>query len=198
MKVTAITKQVKTEGRYSIFIDGKFAFGLSELGLINSGIKIGQEVSEQEIAKYKDEAEVDTAYNRTLGLIARRPRSEWEIRDYLKRKKLEPEKIDTILNTLGIKGYINDLDFAKRWVENRRLLKPTSKRKLTMELRQKRIADDVIQEVMAEDETDELAVLKELVEKKRTQTRYKDDKKLMQYLASQGFSYNDIKQALSE
>ncbi len=86
MKVTKITKQVKTEGRYSIFIDDMFSFGLSELGLINSGLKVGRELKEQELGEFKIQAEVDKAYNRALGLLARRARSEWELREYLRQK----------------------------------------------------------------------------------------------------------------
>lgn len=198
MKVTKISAQVKTQGRYSIFVDDKFAFGLSELGLINSGIKIGTELTEQRLKELKSEADTDKLYNRAIGLLARRPRSAWELRDYLKRKKVETGQADTILNTLSMRGYVNDEDFARRWVENRRLLKPISKRKLTIELKQKRISDEIIQRVLSQDEADELEVLKKLVIKKRTQTRYQDDKKLMQYLAGQGFGYVDIKSALEE
>ncbi len=106
--------------------------------------------------------------------------------------------IDAVLDKLSTRGYVNDEDFAWRWVENRRLLKPISKRKLSMELKQKRVADDIISQVLAGDETDELHVLKELVAKKRTQSRYQDETKLIRYLAGQGFGYRDIKLAIDE
>ena len=198
MIVTDIKHQVKAKGRYSIFIDGKFAFGLSELGLIDSGIKIGQEISTSELEEYKKEAGIDKVYNMALGLIARRPRSKWELEDYLKRKLDDPEAQEQILNKLIKSGYVDDEDFAKRWVENRRLLKQTSKRKLSLELKQKRIPDNVINQVLSDDETDEQEVLKDIISKKRTQTRYQDDVKLMQYLTRQGFNYSDIKRAMSE
>jgi SOS response regulatory protein OraA/RecX len=38
--------------------------------------------------------------------------------------------------------------------------------------------------------------LQELITKKRRQLRYQDSQKLMQYLARQGFGYEDIKSAL--
>ncbi|HEX5455917.1 MAG TPA: RecX family transcriptional regulator, partial [Candidatus Saccharimonadales bacterium] len=81
---------------------------------------------------------------------------------------------------------------------NRRLLKPTSRRKLVLELRQKRISDEIISAVMDSEPADEREVLKELIAKKSGQTRYQDKQKLMQYLARQGFNYSDIKSALSE
>ena len=197
MKITGIEQQVKTRGRYSVFVDNKFEFGLSELALINSGIKVGQDVSAKDLEKFKQESSLDKMYGRLLDLLARRPRSEWELRDYLNRKKVDSSDIDELLNRLSNSGYVNDEDFAKRWIESRRLLKSTSKRKLTMELRQKRISDEIITKALSLDETDEQEVLKELIAKKRTQTRYQDDKKLTQYLIRQGFSYSDIKQIFS-
>lgn len=197
MKVTAIKKQIKSAGRYSIYIDDKFSFGLSEMGLINSGIRIGLELNETQIENYKSDSDIDKIYTRMLDLVMRRPRSEWELRNYLKRKQQSQENIEKLLNMLSNNGFVNDYDFARRWVESRRLLKSSSKRKLQLELKQKRISDDIISQVLAEDETDEFEVLTQLVQKKRGQTRYQDNTKLMQYLARQGFRYDDITQALN-
>ncbi len=196
MKITDIKQQVKRQDRYSIFVDGKYSFALSESELISQGLKIGIEFSKNELEEIKNVATVDKGVYRVLNLISRRPRSRWEIEDYLKRKKYTPEEVTKILRAVDEKGYINDLDFSKRWVENRRLLKPTSKRKLRMELKQKRVSDEIIDKALEEDEADELAILRELIEKKRRQIRYKDNQKLMAYLARQGFSFQDIKEAL--
>lgn len=198
MKITKIEQQIKAKGRYSVFVDDKFAFGISELGLINSGLKIGQELSDAGLEDLKAEAKADKLYNQTLSLIMRRPRSRWEIETYLKKKSADEQVSGQILNTLTEKGFVDDVDFARRWVENRRLLKSISKRKLELELLQKRVNDAVIKQVLAEDETEEIEVLKKEIEKKRQQTRYQDETKLMQYLARQGYGYGDIKQALSE
>jgi regulatory protein len=135
---------------------------------------------------------------RVLDLLARRARSEWEIRDYLKHKDYDNSAIDQIINKLTEKGYIDDQKFARAWVDNRRLLKSVSKRKLWTELKQKHVADDIIKIVLEDDATDERQVIRDLVVKKRHQTRYQDDTKLMQYLSRQGFKYDDIKVALSE
>lgn len=198
MKVTDIKQQVKRADRYSIYVDDKYAFSLSESELLATGLRTGQEFSETELTELKDKAILDKAYDRALNLIMRRPRSEWELRDYLKRKYYDDPVIQEILNKLSVRGFINDKDFAKRWVENRRLLKSTSKRRLHQELRQKRVADEVIQEVLDADETDEREVLRELVTKKRQQSKYQDNLKLMQYLSRQGYSYNDIKSVIDE
>jgi regulatory protein len=197
MRITDIKQQVKRQDRYSIFIDNKYSFALSENGLLTQGLKIGVELSEEKLGIIKDNAVIDKGIYRVLDLISRRPRSKWEVEDYLKRKDYKPEEINKIVESIDERGYINDLDFAKRWVESRRLLKPISKRKLTMELRQKRVVEDFIKQVLEDDQTDEQEVIKKLIDKKRRQTRYQDNQKLIAYLARQGFSYSDIKDVLS-
>lgn len=199
MKVTAIKQQERLKDRYSIYIDDKYSFSLSELGLLNSGLSVGQEYTEAELVNIKADAEFDKAYGRTLDLIARRIRSEWEIRDYLKRKDYDPSIAEQVIKRLRSAGFIDDLKFAQAWVGNRRLLKATSKRRLQQELRQKRVSDDIIAQVLAEDETDERAVLRELIAKKRQISRFaEDDLKLMQYLSRQGYNYDDIKAAMHD
>jgi len=197
MRITDIKQQVKRQDRYSIFVDNKYSFALSEDGLLTQGLKIGVELSEEKLGIIKDNAVIDKGIYRVLDLISRRPRSKWEVEDYLKRKDYKPEEINKIVESIDERGYINDLDFAKRWVESRRLLKPISKRKLTMELRQKRVGEDFIKQVLEDDQTDEQEVIKKLIDKKRRQTRYQDNQKLIAYLARQGFSYSDIKDVLS-
>jgi regulatory protein len=196
MRITAIKQQVKDHSRYSIFIDDVFSFGISETALIESGITKGQEISEDQIAEFKDSAAVDDAYNKTLGLIARRLRSEWEIRDYLKRKHYDIENINLIIARLYKRNWLNDEAFARMWVENRRLLRSASTRRISQELKAKHVSDTIIQKVLEEDSTEDSTILTTLVERKRKQTRYQDDQKLLAYLIRQGYNYQDVKQAI--
>jgi regulatory protein len=198
MRITDIKQQVKRQDRYSIYVDDKYVFSFSENELLNLGLRIGQEFEPGELEKLKKTAIQDKAYIRALDLIARRQRSEWELRDYLKRKDYEPDIIEKTVQRVRDAGYLDDKKFALAWVENRRLLKSVSKRRLWQELKQKRVSDDIISEVLAEDEADEREVLRELVTKKRNQLRYQDKDKLMQYLLRQGFRYDDVKEVLHE
>lgn len=198
MRITDIKQQIKRKDRYSIFADGKYLLSLSEAELLSSGINIGSEFSNKEKEELLQRGIIDKAYDQSLNLIMRRPRSEWEIRSYLMQKKLSEHNIEKAIKKLKERGYIDDLDFAKRWIENRRLLKSTSKRKLTLELRQKRVSDENVSIAMNEDLEEDKEVLRTLIEKKRRQSRYRDNQKLMAYLSRQGFSYDDIKSALEE
>lgn len=198
MKITAIKAQVKRAGRYSIFVDEKYSFSLSESALLDHKLTIGQEVTEEELEEYKRLSAEDKLYNQVLGYLAIRPRSTYEVETYLKRKQASPELQKEILNMLSEKRLLDDRSFAASWVESRRMLKSTSRRRLQLELRQKRVPDQIIREVLTEDETSDEDALRELVLRKRRQTKYQDNLKLMQYLARQGFSYDTIKSVLAE
>lgn len=199
MKITAIKTQIKRAGRYSIFIDGNYVLSLSDTALLDSRLTVGQELTSVEIRELKKLSDEDKLYGLTLRYAAMRKRSKWEIESYLGRKKASPALTDKILSKLSNNGFIDDEGFARALVNDRRLFKPASRRKIIVELRQKHVPDQIIKEVMAEEAAvNDMAALKEIIETKRRQVRYQDDQKLMQYLARQGFNYGDIKAALQE
>ena len=196
MKITAIKQQVKRPDRSSIYIDDKFAFGLSEQGLLESKLATGQELESTQVKALMATAAVDKAYGNALRYVVMRPRSMWEMQTYLRRKQIDEPVAEQIIERLTNLNLLSDDAFADAWVSNRRLLKATSKRRLRQELQQKHVAERIIDRVLQEDQTDEQTVLMRLIEKKRQ--RYVDDVKLMQYLARQGFGYDDIKSALEK
>lgn len=194
MKISAIKQQIKRPDRYSVYIDEKYSFSLNETQLLESGLTIGQELNPAKIQELQYTSKLGKLYDKTLNLLSFRLRSEWELRDYLKRNKQDQTTIDQVLKLLSKSGYVDDERFARRWVENRRLLKPISRRKLWAELKQKHIANEIIDQVLTNDETDELKILEQLVQRKAK--RYPDKQKLMQYLARQGFNYDDIRKVI--
>lgn len=196
MKITAIKQQVKRQNRYSVFVEGVYSFSLSETALIEQGLASGQELDAGQLTTLKKAAGLDKAYGNALRYVAIRPRSEWELQQYFRRKEVDEEASEQVSMRLRGIGLLDDLAFARAWVANRRLLKATSRRRLVAELKQKHVAENIISQVLGEDQTDEKEVLRTLIERKRQQTRYQDDTRLMQYLARQGYQYDDIKSAV--
>ncbi len=196
MKITEIKAQVKTVGRFSIFVDGRYAFSLSDTALLEHKLYVGLELDEKTLKQLKQASSDDKVYGLALRYAMLRPRSEWEVQSYLRRKQSAPALSEKILSKLSKLNLIDDSKFARAWVDNRRLLRPTSKRKLQQELRAKRVGDDAINQALAADDADEQQILRALITKKRA--RYPDNLKLMQYLARQGFKYDDIKAVIDQ
>ena len=195
MKITKITTQQKNSSRYSIFIDDKYSFSLSDIALLEAKLAIGQELTKEQVKDLEEKSELDKLYQRVLNLLYLRARSQYEIVTYLKKHQCPAPMIEIIVNKLSNAGLVNDLSYAKSWIENRQLLRPSSKLKLITELRAKGIDKETIAGAFDSVDMNESTALLSVIEKKRKLTRFKDDEKLMQYLIRQGFRYSDIKDA---
>lgn len=221
--VTKIAPQIKRNDRYSVYINEKYAFSLHEYQLVAARLRVGQELTVDEVENFANESQFGKAYERALMYVMLRPHSEKEIKDYLTRTFLYPKPksfigkdgarhvkkqtvdipttqrmIGRVMERLQDKGYINDESFAHAWVSSRRQTKSLSTRKLKQELLTKGIADNIIANVLQNSEETEKTNLKMLIEKKRRLHRYKDTTKLTQYLLRQGFHYDDIQGAIRE
>jgi len=195
MKITKISPAVKTEGRYNVFVDGAYSFSLDELQLVNLGLKTGQEIDEEKLTELKGESDFGKNYIRAVDLISRRLRSEKEIRDYAWRKKWTPENLERVIERLYKYNYLNDEKFARAFVSSRSA-RDFSTKKMKVELIKKGIRSDLIEKVLDESqEFDEIESLKKLINKKRSS--YDDERKLIAYLMSKGFRYDDIKSVIS-
>jgi regulatory protein len=190
-------------------IDGKYRFSLDILQIGDLGIRVGKEYSEEELLALEEESQFGKLYTRTLEYCLMRPHSSREVKDYLYRKTrdtrtktgsikkgVSKELTDRVFERLSQKGYIDDEKFAKFWVENRNLKKGTSFRKLVAELRAKGVDQVIIEKYLSDSSRSDEDELRKVIAKK--QGRYDDPQKFMQYLARQGFSYDDIKEALKE
>jgi regulatory protein len=208
MIITGISAQQKDKNRVNVMVDGKYRFSLDIFQYADLGIKIGQEYSDEELTLLETESQFGKVYARALEYCLMRPHSSREVRDYLYRKTRDtrtktggvkkgvaPEITDRVYDRLVEKGYVDDEKFARYWVDNRNLTKGMSQRKLQAELRSKGVESSIIDRYLAESNRSDEDEISKIIAKKRN--RYPDDQKLMQYLARQGFSYDDIKDALT-
>lgn len=192
MEVTAITQQIKNPNRYSIFIDGEYEFSLSADALLDSGLSRGQILTEADIKSFQKLSFDDKAYALTLSYIARRMRSEGELKLYFMKKGYDADLSEHILSRLTKRGYVNDEEFARQWVENRRTFKLSSTKKIKAELLQKHVRADIIDRALSQDSSSTRDVLAQLIEKKQRIPQYQQRDRLIAYLARQGFAYEDI------
>jgi regulatory protein len=196
MKITALKQQVKNLERVSIFVDEMYSFSLSLDELIKHKLKKDTELSPGDVKKFKKISADGKLRGRALEWLLNRPHSEREFRDYLYRKKAEPEQIDGLVNELTERGYLDNAKFAV-WFSELQARRNKSDRQIKAELFKKGIGREVVAETLEQGSGDEAARLKLLIEKKSKLSRYKNDKqKLAKYLTAQGFSWQAVKQEL--
>lgn len=212
MKVTSISVQTKNPDRVNVSVDGVYRFSLDMFQVSELGVKVGKEYSDDELVELETESQFGKLYMRALEYCMLRPHSVREMRDYLYRKTLtkkyknrqgeikdkqgySPALTARVLDKLQQKQYLDDEKFAQWWIESRNMTKGTSLRKLAVELRVKGVDREVIDRALSGSARSDGDELSKIIAKKRM--RYPDDQKFMQYLARQGFSYDDIKSALA-
>ncbi len=69
-----------------------------------------------------------------LTYLARRDRSEAEVRRFLARRGASPAAVDAVLRRMVQRGYVNDKAFAERWVQRRLTRRPVGRIRLEQEL----------------------------------------------------------------
>ncbi len=198
MKITAIKQQVKNPERVSIFVDGKYEFSLSLDELVKYKLKNNDELDQADVKKFKKISADGKLRARALEWLLNRPHSEREFRDYLYRKKVEPEQIDSLVAEFTDKAYLNNAKFAA-WFTELQARRGKSDRAIRAELFKKGIDRELVDEILEAGAGNETERLKAMIDKKQKLSRYKNDsQKLTQYLVGQGFSWSDVKQALAD
>lgn len=198
MKITSIKQQVKNPERVSVFIDGRYSFSLSLDELLTQKIKNDQEIDKAQLKKLKKISEDGKLKMRALAWVLGRPHSVREFRDYMSRKKADPDLTEQFVEDFKSKNYLNDENFAS-WLVELRQRGGKSNRQIQAELYKKGIMRDIAEKVLQESGGNEMERLKSLIVKKSSSSRYRNDPlKLKQYLMRQGFGYDLINEALKK
>ena len=191
-KITAIEAQKKNPGRVNIYLDGEFAFGLARL--VAAWLRVGQELSEEKIEALQLDDARERAFQQAMLFLSYRARSESEIRKNLRKHEIPEPIVEHTLERLRRDGFANDHQFARAWVENRSTFRPRSRRMMTMELRQKGLAEEAVKSAV--EAVDDEALAYEAAQKRVLRLKNLEwnefRKKLSDFLARRGFSYSVI------
>ncbi|MCU0667344.1 MAG: RecX family transcriptional regulator [Patescibacteria group bacterium] len=196
MKVTKLTAQQKNKDRVNVFVDGKYELSLSLDQVLEQKLKTNSDITDQELKKLHKISADGKIRTRALEWVLSRPHSQKELIDYLKRKGAEPQLIENIANEFALKGYQNETEFTKWWVDNR-LRKNKSNREIRLELRQKGVDSNIIDQAL-NGNSNQKTRIKQLIESKKLFIKYPEHRKLINYLSQKGFSYSDIAEVVAE
>jgi len=197
--ITSI-KQQRDKDRVNVYLDDKFGFGIDLDNFVLLHLKVDQELTEKQVEEIVKKAESQKSLDKVLRFATVRPRSEKEIRDYFKRKKYHISIYDSLLEKLKHLELIDDEKFAKWWVEQRQNFKPKAVRVLRLELRQKGINKETVDEVLDSVVIDEGKMARELLEKKAYKWKNLEPRiakqKMSQYLAGKGFGWDVVEKVV--
>ena len=95
--------------------------------------------------------------NAAYHYLSYRPRSEAEIRQWLHRRSFANEVAEKAIAKLREQNLSDDFSFAQFWTNNRLSFRPKSKRLIKKELRDKKVAAEIIEQVTKDIDDEEIA-----------------------------------------
>ncbi len=145
------------------------------------------------------------AYSYSLRLLNYRAQSIKGLTDKLKLKKYPQDIIDRIVSEFKKSGYLDDRNFARAWVEDRMNFNPKAPRVLRIELKQKGISDNIIENTLSDINKrynftqiayglakNRFKVLRSVHDAK------KKKKRIFDYLIRRGFKFSTIYEVLNK
>ena len=142
-----------------------------------------------------DSNSLQDCLNAAYHYLSYRPRSEGEIKQWLHRRGFANEVAEQTIIKLREQNLSDDCAFAQFWKENRLSFRPKSKRLIKKELRDKKVAPEIIEQVT--EDIDDEAIAYKLGSKRISTLAHLDYpdfyRRLSSYLAYRGFGYEVIK-----
>ncbi|HKJ66960.1 MAG TPA: RecX family transcriptional regulator [bacterium] len=198
MKITKIEQQQKNKQRYSVYLDGEFAFGIHQSILLKAGLHTGEELTPDNIADFEKQDALFRAKDASFRLLKYRQRSEAELRKRLLQKSFDEEIVEAIITELTQKDYLNDEEFARLYSEDLLTRKHIGPLRMRAELSKKQVPEEIIERTIQTmyQKYDEYDLARKAAEKKlRTLTRVDNEtahRRVTNYLVRRGFDWDII------
>lgn len=194
-KIQAVTKQ-----KYRIELDGQPAFVVYKGELSRYGIKEGHEILQPVYEELVGQVLTKRAKLRAMHLLESMDRTRAELEKKLQSSEYPGEAVAEALAYVESFGYLDDKRYARHYVECKK--EGRGKARLKMELAQKGVDRNIIEEVLDEAKLDDCRdTIRELVGKRRRGDGPMDDRerqRIYGYLMRKGFSSSDILSVLKE
>ncbi|MBR6548883.1 MAG: regulatory protein RecX [Clostridia bacterium] len=182
----------------ALFLDGQPTLIDTET-LLLSGIGVGKELSQQELADLQERSQYNRAYEKALYLLEYRAHSRKELLTKILRE-YPPAAAESAVARVTELGLIDDTVYAADLAEEYVIRKGYGVHRAQMELQKRGIDRDLATAVLSEIQTDPIAQLTELIPKKYhpIPTDPKGVQKVVSAMVRNGYEFSQVRQALKQ
>ncbi len=205
MIITKIEPQRKDENRSSIFIDGDFAFGASNVDVLFYKLKENMELSEEKYNQILEDLVYVKARDAGFKILGFKSRTEKELYDKLIEKEYSHEVATKIVEEMKKYKYVDDETYAQNFLKENIEYKGVGVNKIKFLLSQKGVSRQIIDGLFEEDnfEEEQLEKVIALIEQKTRRIDIKnitdkEKKKIYDFLLRRGYSYGIINTAFKD
>ncbi|WP_131926611.1 RecX family transcriptional regulator [Hazenella coriacea] len=191
--ITRIEKKSTYSRRYQIYVNDELQFSVHEDVLVKHRLYKGMPIDPQQIQEILSSEEYGKVRQATLRYLSYKPRTIWEVKQYLAGKDFATEYTEQVIQDFQDQGYLDDRQYARSWVEERRAHKGHGQIRLRQEMLKKGIAEKWIDEALSYTDNDEERQQAMKIAERRYLRIYQDswpkvERRLGQYLLRQGYS----------
>lgn len=197
---------IKKISRNKLYLSTEEIMDISPFIKQKYGLKVNDDIS-----SLYDNISYEAALEKGIFLISLKDRTKKELYKKLEEKYQNKNSIKKAIEKLEELGYVNDLDYSISYIKNKKY----GKNRITYNLIQKGIEKKIVELAYEELETEENIDdkrLENLIKKNEKKLAYKnsdlkkeeylkqlkEEQKLIQYLARQGFSLDKIFEKIKE
>lgn len=194
-KIQALTKQ-----KYRIFLDGESAFAVYKGELSRYHLEEGAVLPPEVYEELVNRVLKKRATLRAMHILERTDKTEAQLRRKLEESEYPKEAVESAIAYVTSYGYLDDRRYAEHYIERKKQGK--GKARLKMELVQKGISREIIEEVLESTDFGETReMIRQIILKKRKTDipmNEKEKQRLYGFLMRKGFSSSDILAVMRE
>lgn len=203
MEITKITVQKKRKDRFNIFVDGEYAFPVSEAVLIKLGLNRGMQLTPERMEEIESENSAYLAYTTAVDYLSYGLRSEKEVRTKLREQEIPEMYIEPTLQRLRDQKYIDDLIYGESYTRTMMTINRKGPRVIAQELKQKGLDEPTIMSALDQYPEDmqlenALALAEKTLRKQSRVSSREGGQKTRLYLQQKGFDKEIIQQVFEE
>ncbi len=199
-KITKIEAQ-KRQGRYNVYLDGKYAFPVAESVLIQFRLMKGMEIDKELEAQITTADQIARAYSRMLDYLSHQLRTESDVIQKLHDLETPEEFIEPVLQKLRDQKLLDDHEYAASYVRTEMNTDLKGPSNIKQKLRLKKIGENDIDDALAQFTLDRqlenaTKLAKKLFQRYRSQPLRRQEQKVRQGLLTKGYAssiYDQIK-----
>ena len=196
--VSSIEEQKNNKNRYSVFIDGRYAFSLDDETLFKSKLKVGDEINSEKSQELILNAQYMSCKDYGFKLVSKKLYTRRDFTEKLKAKEFDETVAGEVCARFAELGLIDDEAFARAYISDAAKLKQKGRRAISAELYRHGIDKTLIDELL--DGFENPNGLEKIISKK-LKTKAPDRKTLNNLFAAcmrKGYSADEVKCALKK
>lgn len=148
MKIIKYEK--KGNSQYKIYLENNQSINVYEDVILKNNLLYKKDIDANLLEKISNENNKEDVYNKCVKYISVRIRSAYEIKEYLRKKEIDNEEIENVIEKLQKNNLLNDKAFAKAFIHDKLNFTTMGPYKIEQELKKHYIDSSIIYEYLSE------------------------------------------------